>query len=171
MPDLINQLVRLRVPLGFLFGFAALWLARPTSSTLAAGFGVALAGEALRVWAAGHLEKGREITRSGPYCFVAHPLYLGSAIIGLGTAIASASLIVALLVAVYLVATVLPAIRAEEKWLRATYKDEYDAYRATRRASTSRRFSVTRAMANREHRAVAGLVAAAALLAFKVWWR
>ncbi len=171
MPDLISQFVRLRVPIGFLFGFAALWLARPTSSTLAAGCGVVVAGEALRVWAAGHLEKGREITRSGPYRFVAHPLYLGSAIIGLGTAIASASLIVALLVAVYLVATVLPAIRAEERWLRATYGDEYDAYRRTRGAPATRRFSVTRAIANREHHAVAGLVAAAALLAFKVWWR
>ena len=30
---------------------------------------VALVGEALRIWAAGHLEKSREVTRSGPYRF------------------------------------------------------------------------------------------------------
>ena len=29
-----------------------------------------LAGEALRLWAAGHLEKGKEVTRSGPYRWV-----------------------------------------------------------------------------------------------------
>jgi hypothetical protein len=36
--------------------------------TWRAGLFVALAGEAsLRIWAAGHLEKSREVTRSGPY--------------------------------------------------------------------------------------------------------
>ena len=40
------------------------------------------AGEALRIWAAGHLEKGREVTASGPYRWTRHPLYLGSTIIG-----------------------------------------------------------------------------------------
>ena len=48
------------------------------------GGAIATAGELLRIWAAGHIEKGREITRSGPYGFVRHPLYLGSTGIGLG---------------------------------------------------------------------------------------
>ena len=130
-----------------------------------------LVGEALRVWAAGHLEKGREITRSGPYRFVSHPLYLGSAIIGLGMAIASARVMVALLMAAYFAATVVPAMRAEERWLRATFGDQYDAYRETRAAPVSRRFSLARAMANREYRAVAGLVLVAGLLALKAGWR
>ena len=67
-----------------------LWLARPTSRSLAIGGAMALVGEALRIWAAGHLEKGREVTRSGPYRLTRHPLYLGSAIIGVGVAIAAA---------------------------------------------------------------------------------
>ena len=54
---------------------------------------VALAGEAIRFWAAGHLNKSREVTRSGPYRFVAHPLYLGSSVIGAGLAIASHSVV------------------------------------------------------------------------------
>ena len=54
-------------------------------------------GEALRIWAAGHLEKGREVTRSGPYRWTRHPLYIGSAIIALGVVIAARSAIVALL--------------------------------------------------------------------------
>ena len=42
-------------------------LARPTWRTLAVGRRGRLAGEADPVWAAGHLEKSREVTRSGPY--------------------------------------------------------------------------------------------------------
>ena len=48
----------------------------------------------MRVWAAGHLLKAREVTRSGPYRFVAHPLYLGSSLIGVGLAIGSGSTVV-----------------------------------------------------------------------------
>ncbi|MEO6222023.1 MAG: isoprenylcysteine carboxylmethyltransferase family protein, partial [Vicinamibacterales bacterium] len=62
---MLRRLARLRVPLGFAafaFGF---WLASPTTSSLLVGAGVALIGQALRVWAAGHIEKGREVTRSG----------------------------------------------------------------------------------------------------------
>ena len=66
-------------------------MARPTWLTWSAGLAVASVGEALRIWAAGHLEKGREVTRSGPYRWTRHPLYAGSAIIALGVVIASAA--------------------------------------------------------------------------------
>jgi len=55
VPDLVRRLARLRVPLGFLFALAVLWLAQPTGLTLLWGTLVAGAGEALRFWAAGHL--------------------------------------------------------------------------------------------------------------------
>jgi protein-S-isoprenylcysteine O-methyltransferase Ste14 len=74
---MMQRLARLRVPLGFLCGALAFWLARPTLASIAAGMAIAVAGEALRIWAAGHIEKGREVTRSGPYRLVRHPLYLG----------------------------------------------------------------------------------------------
>ena len=64
-------LARRRVPLGFVTAVAALVLARPTWTTWRYGLLVALAGEAIRVWAAGHLEKSREVTRSGPYRWIA----------------------------------------------------------------------------------------------------
>ncbi len=51
----------------------------------------AIAGEALRIWAAGHLNKSREVTSSGPYRWFAHPLYVGSSIMGVGLAVASGS--------------------------------------------------------------------------------
>ena len=86
MSELTRRIARLRVPLGYVLGAGALWLASPTPRSLAAGAAVGAIGEALRIWAAGHLEKGREVTSSGPYALTRHPLYAGSTIIGAGIA-------------------------------------------------------------------------------------
>ena len=91
---ILGRIARLRVPLGFAAGAVVLWLAEPTSRSLEIGGLIAMAGEAIRLWAAGHLEKGREVTTSGPYAFTRHPLYVGSSIIGIGLAIACARTIV-----------------------------------------------------------------------------
>jgi protein-S-isoprenylcysteine O-methyltransferase Ste14 len=164
---MLRFLARRRVPLGFLAGIAALWLADPTPRMLAVGATVAVIGEAIRIWAAGHLEKGREVTSSGPYRLTRHPLYVGSTIIGVGLAIASASIVVALLVIVYLGVTLSAAIATEEAHLTEKFGGAYPEYREGRVAGVSRRFSVARAMKNREYRAVAGLLAVLALLTFK----
>ena len=91
---MLGHLARLRVSLGFVLALAALWLASPTPHSLAIGSLIAIAGEMIRLWAAGHLEKGREVTSSGPYAFTRHPLYLGSTVMGAGLAIASDSVVV-----------------------------------------------------------------------------
>jgi protein-S-isoprenylcysteine O-methyltransferase Ste14 len=156
-----------RVTAGFALGFVAFILARPTARSLLAGGAVALAGEVVRIWAAGHLEKGREVTASGPYRWSRHPLYVGSALLGAGLAVASNSLAVALLVAGYLAVTLTAAIRTEERWLRGRFGPRYDAY-ARGRVEAARRFSLERALVqNREYRAVAGIAVAMALLAVK----
>ena len=111
MADAIRFFSRFRVALGFLCGAAVLWLAAPTTASITAGLPVAIAGELLRVWAAGHLNKSREVTRSGPYRYVAHPLYVGSSLIGAGLAIGSGSVVVAVIVAVYLGVTLTAAIK------------------------------------------------------------
>src|SRR5687768_13636173 len=69
-----EALARRRVSLGFVAAIIALVLAQPTWASWRLGLLVALAGEAVRVWAAGHLEKSREVTRSGPYRWMRHPL-------------------------------------------------------------------------------------------------
>jgi len=163
----VQIIARLRVALGFACGVLVLWLATPTRTTIAAGLAVALAGEAFRFWAAGHLNKSREVTRSGPYRFVAHPLYVGSSVIGAGLAVASGRVAVAVIVAAYLVITLTAAIRSEEAFLRRTFGGDYDAYKRTGLVDTARRFSLARALANREYRAVAGLLAALLLMAWK----
>jgi protein-S-isoprenylcysteine O-methyltransferase Ste14 len=161
-------LARRRVSLGFVVAIAALVLARPTWRSWWLGLLVALAGEAFRVWAAGHLEKGREVTRSGPYRWTRHPLYVGSTLIAVGVVIASRSLGLAIVAAVYLVATLTAAIRTEEAYLRRTFGETYDRYARSQAAPTTRVFSMARARRNREYRAVMGLAAGFALLALTI---
>jgi len=172
LPDptahIVRRLARYRVRLGFAAAVAALWLARPTAGSLAVGAAIAVVGEGLRIWAAGHLEKGREVTASGPYRLSRHPLYLGSAIIGVGFAVASASAAAAALVVVYLVLTYGAAIRSEEAHLTEKFGAAYPEYRHGRAAQAPRRFSLERAFRNREYRAAAGLLLVLALLAWKV---
>ena len=164
---LLQRVARLRVTLGFFASVGALWLAHPTARTLAAGAAVALAGEAMRVWAAGHLEKGREVTTSGPYAFTRHPLYLGSTLIGIGFAIGSASWVVGALVAAYFGLTLTAAIRTEEAHLTEKFGPAYPDYRKGRSAGERRHFSLTRAMRNREYRAVTGLAIVLGVLLWK----
>src|SRR5690349_12452641 len=100
-----EAVARKRIPLGFAAGALVLWLAQPTKRSLLLGSAAAFAGEALRVWAAGHVHKSREVTVSGPYRFIRHPLYVGSSIMGAGLALASGSGAVAVVVAGYLLVT------------------------------------------------------------------
>jgi len=161
-------LVRRRVTLGFAVAVAAMLLARPTWRSWGAGVVVAVAGEALRIWAAGHLDKSREVTRSGPYRWTRHPLYVGSGIIALGVMIASRSALVALIGAAYIGVTIPMAIRAEEAFLRRTFGPTYDLYQRDEAPPMRRRFSVATARRNREYRAVLGLIGGFGVLAARL---
>jgi protein-S-isoprenylcysteine O-methyltransferase Ste14 len=165
-----RRLARLRVPLGFVFGAAVLYLARPTWTSIALGTAVGVLGEGIRFWAAGHLEKSREVTRSGPYRFSRHPLYVGSSILALGVALGSRSWLVLGLVTLYMGATIAAAIRTEEAFLRERFGDDYDEYAHSRAPVMERPFSLERAWRNKEYRAMTGLVGAIALLAAKAAW-
>jgi protein-S-isoprenylcysteine O-methyltransferase Ste14 len=165
---MLSFLARRRVTLGFVTAIAAAVLAQPTWASWRVGLLVALVGEALRVWAAGHLEKGREVTRSGPYRWTRHPLYAGSSIMAAGIVIASRSLALAGLTLLYLTVTIVAAVRTEEAYLRRSFGGTYDAYRRSSAQPMARRFSIARAVRNREYRAVVGLLAGFALLALKI---
>jgi protein-S-isoprenylcysteine O-methyltransferase Ste14 len=163
-----DVLARRRVALGFAFGVLVLWLAEPTWRSIWIGGAIAACGEAVRVWAAGHLEKSREVTRSGPYRWIRHPLYLGSTVIATGVAITSLSGVVASIIALYVGTTIPAAMLAEERHLREKFGGAYDSYADHQTAPMPRRFSVSRARRNREHRTVAGVMVGFALLALKV---
>ena len=113
------------------------------AASLAIGGAHCAVGEVLRIWAAGHLEKGREVTQSGPYRLTRHPLYAGSAIIALGAAIAiGARRARRSLIAAYIGATLVSAIRHEEASMRAAFGDQYDAYAESRARPWSAPFSL-----------------------------
>jgi protein-S-isoprenylcysteine O-methyltransferase Ste14 len=164
---MLRFLAHRRVPLGFVSAAAVLILAQPTKASWLAGALVALVGEAIRIWAAGHLEKGREVTRSGPYRWSPHPLYAGSSIVAVGVVMAARSPWAACVALLYMGATLTAAIRIEEAHLRQKFGADYERYRAGSPGPVKRRFSLARARRNREERAVAGLVVGFALLALK----
>jgi len=166
---MLKRIARVRVPLGFILGAIVLWFADPAPRTLAVGAVIAVLGEAVRIWAAGHLEKGREVTASGPYALARHPLYLGSTIIGLGLAIGAGSGLAAAIVLGYLAIALTAAIRTEEAHLTDKFGAAYPDYRAGR-TSVERRFSLERAMKNREYRAAIGVLVVLAFLGWKAFF-
>lgn len=168
--SIVRVLARYRVALGGLMAALTVWWAQPTAFSLAAGAAVAALGEALRLWAAGHVEKSREVTSSGPYRYTRHPLYLGSTVIGVGVAVAAADVWLGFAIVGYLAATLTAAMRAEEAHLREKFGDAYDRYAARQAPPSVRAFSWERAWRNREHHALAGLVGGLSLLALKVWY-
>ncbi len=165
-------LARRRVTIGFVCAVVVVWFASPTKSSLVAGALVGVAGEAIRLWAAGHLEKSSEVTSSGPYRFTRHPLYVGSSVMAAGVAIGCRSWVVALVVLLYMGTTLAAAVRTEEAFLRGRFGDAYDAYAEARGPQVARAFSLARAWRNREYRAMAGLAGFLLLLLGKMTlWR
>jgi protein-S-isoprenylcysteine O-methyltransferase Ste14 len=146
-----------------------IWLATPTPESLAWGLPLAGLGEALRIWAAGHLEKSKEVTCSGPYRFLRHPLYVGSSLMGAGLAVACGNQVVAAIVALYLATTITAAILTENAFLRERFGAQYAAWQSGTLPAVRRTFSLERAVRNREYRALAGLMFGALLLLYKVF--
>jgi len=56
----------------------------PNPYMLAVGVILASVGEILRIWGAEHLTKNIELTTSGPYAHIRHPLYVGTGLIMFG---------------------------------------------------------------------------------------
>jgi protein-S-isoprenylcysteine O-methyltransferase Ste14 len=52
-------------------------LSNPTVLSLVIGGIIVFFGQAVRVWAGGHLMRNQEITTSGPYAYLRDPFYLG----------------------------------------------------------------------------------------------
>ena len=118
---------RLRVPLGFVMVALFGWMSNPTRTSLAIGLPVALAGIAIRAWAAGHLAKNEVLATTGPYRWVRNPLYLGTMTAAIGFAMAgNQALLVLFFGAVFLLVYV-PAMELEEQKLRELFL-EYATY-------------------------------------------
>ena len=89
---------------------------------------LALLGEALRVWASGHIDKTRALATGGPYAHTRNPLYLGSLLLGAGFSVAAASPWVALAVLIYFAAFYPAAMRGEAAFLASRFGEQYAAW-------------------------------------------
>ncbi|HEV2349901.1 MAG TPA: isoprenylcysteine carboxylmethyltransferase family protein [Terriglobia bacterium] len=119
---------RWRVPLGFVLGIAFIFLSQPTVRFLVAGAIIAFVGLTLRAYAAGYLEKSRELAVSGPYHYTRNPLYLGSFFMGLGFAVAAGSWMLGLIFVGFFILIYVPVMRRERDFLRRQFGEAYDRY-------------------------------------------
>ena len=156
--------------------------ASPTTILILWGAAVSTAGLALRAWAAGSIQKDRELATTGPYAHTRNPLYLGSFILGVGVTLAGGQWVFGVaLLAFFLVVYRATALR-EAAELEARFGERYrvyaaqvpavltrfSAYRGERSESPPEGFSRARYMRNREWEATLGMVAALGVLALKL---
>ena len=164
---------KLRVPAGTVLGVIFLVFMHPSRHSLWLGGVLSLAGVLLRLWAAGHLIKGRVLTRTGPYAFSRNPLYLGSFFMALGIIIGGQGYWLLLVFGAFYLTFYLPVMRAEEQEMMRGYGDAFIEYaarvplflpRITPGGYAVAGFEWSRFVRNREYRTVIGLVLAEAFL-------
>jgi len=170
---------RLRVPGGYLVGVLALVLARPSVRSLLLSVPLVLAGEAVRLWASGHLEKTRALATGGPYAHTRNPLYFGSALMAVGLGAAAASPWVVLAAAGYFFAFYPRVVREEAAFLSDKFNSDYDMWAAkvplfwprfSPAGPRGTRFEWRRVSVNHEWRTAAALPAVALLLYLRGHW-
>jgi protein-S-isoprenylcysteine O-methyltransferase Ste14 len=171
-----------RVRTGYFVALAYLWLAAPSPRAIAAGGAVAFLGLIVRAAAAGHLRKGEALATSGPYAHTRNPLYLGSALLAAGFAIASHSWLAAALVIAYFALFYSMVMRREAGELRGRYGHSFEEYAARVPLFLPRimpapggdpavRFSWALYRRNREYQAALGYLVGIALLVVRMLWR
>jgi len=171
-----------RVPAGTVLGVVFLYLIYkkgPSVQSLLIGGVIASAGALLRLWAAGHIEKGRVLTQGGPYAFTRNPLYLGSFFMAFGLIIAGQGYWLLLPFLAFFVIFYFPVMKAEEQELYNGYGNRFLEYTKKvpmfipgfrKSGLNPSAFQWSRVVRNREHRTAVGfLVAVALLVALKLF--
>lgn len=160
------RLSRVRVAVGWAAGVLVLAIARPRPETLLAGVALGGLGEAIRLWASGHIAKTETLATGGPYAHTRNPLYFGSLLLAIGLAVAASSPLVAGLVVVYFAAFYPAVIREEADFLRQKFGADYAAWerevpaffpRLTPGGPRSSRFSWAQVAKNKEWRTAIAL--------------
>jgi protein-S-isoprenylcysteine O-methyltransferase Ste14 len=176
----VDFFFRWRVRLGYPLAVAVLWLARPTPRSILFGAAVGAVGLFIRARAAGYLHKQEILAMTGPYAYTRNPLYLGSAILALGAAIAANSWVSAFLLYSYFALFYSAVMRREERELRARHGAVFDAYAkavplfmprlspAKLASPSGESFSFAQYNKNREYRAGLGFLLVLASL-FLIW--
>jgi protein-S-isoprenylcysteine O-methyltransferase Ste14 len=160
---------RWRVRAGYPLAVIVLLLARPTPGSIAAGAAIGAAGLLIRGWAAGYLHKQQVLTKDGPYAHTRNPLYFGSAILALGTEVATHSWIAALLLCAYFALFYSMVMKREEDELQLHHGSAFAEYaksvplfwprmRVGGSDAEQNHFSFEQYKKNREYRAAVGFL-------------
>ena len=170
------KLSGIRVRSGYVAGALALFFAAPTRDSLIEGGALAFAGELIRIWASGHIEKTHKLAMGGPYAHTRNPLYFGSVLMAMGLLVAAHHPVSLVAGVVYLGVFYPVIIREEAKFLRDKFPDAYREWarqvpiflpRLTPGGPRQSRFQASRLLANHEWRSVLGLL----LLSAYMLWR
>lgn len=119
----------------------AVMLASPTKASLIAGAAFVCIGEAIRMWAAGHLMRKQELATSGPYAHLRDPLYLGRLFLITGFCVMGWGYCLILLpvaLAVFFTNYMPRKYKKEMKWLEDIFGDAYRRYAAEVRSLVPR---------------------------------
>lgn len=94
------------------------------------GFALVTAGTLFRMWSSVFIagRKDVELVRDGPYARCRHPLYFGSLVAGIGLALSTRSLVLAIALPLVLAALLAAAIRREERALALRHGLEWADY-------------------------------------------
>src|SRR5689334_18902085 len=120
--------VRWRVRLGYPLAIAVVYFSRPMPLSILLGAIVGVGGLLIRAYAAGYLHKQEVLTVTGPYAYTRNPLYLGSAVLAVGAAIATRSWVSAFILLVYFAIFYSMVMRREEKELRLKHGPAFEEY-------------------------------------------
>jgi protein-S-isoprenylcysteine O-methyltransferase Ste14 len=166
--------------LGFALAPAFLILAQTCVALLLSGAALALAGLLLRAWSAGYLAKNQRLATGGPYSYSRNPLYLGSALMGLGGAVAGRSWIMGVAFTAFFILVYWPVMEREAQFLRREFPEAFEQYakqvplffpKLPRIAAGREKFQWRLYLKNREYEAAAGYVVAIIFLSLKMWLR
>lgn len=80
----LERWFKLRFAILYPFGVFLILFAIPDDESIRRGVSFIIPGLLIRSWANGYAIKMDKLTTSGPYAFVRHPLYLGTALVILG---------------------------------------------------------------------------------------
>ena len=170
---------RQRRNIGIPLVLISLYLVRFVAPYLWISLAFVVTGEAIRIWAAGHLHKEQILTTGGPYRMIRNPLYLGSFLIAIGFCGIAGSNWVWILMIGYFLLCYIPVIRYEEGILRKKFGATFTNYAAAVPAfypslplypQSSTTFSWQQVIRNKEYNAVIGIIVIYLLLFLKSYF-
>jgi protein-S-isoprenylcysteine O-methyltransferase Ste14 len=183
-----------RLALCYLGILVLIYFSEPTPTSIALGIVPIVLGQALRVWAAGHLVKNKRLTTTGPYAYVKNPLYVGAITIVLGFCIVGMPpwnlrlsptdphlLLYLVFLAAFFFYYMPRKMKIESDRLRAIYGDAYTRFEQSvpnmlprltpYRSGDGWRWTWKQTVDNSEHGTIISLGVGLALMLLRTWLR